>query len=310
MSGYLAHLVSRTLGLGAPLVPLRKSPFEPAAEADNAGIWEGATDEPCTDAAEISHPLPRALVPERVRTAEPDGNAAQGGAGARSRITRPSPDAAARFEEVVALAETGSPAELRGRRVGALGRAPAEAGDDGLANTLMHEPESSSRAMPNARHASDVAVAPPVVARALEQTTLERGVISSQADSSRAAARTALTSPTTSLARKRDSRPGRRDPAAEVAEAPPRRETPSQAVDMLAKPRMILAPASRALPPVGLRGRAAERRAPDVHISIGSVEIRAQQTASRAQPKTASVRALRPTLSLDAYLTKRRGRST
>jgi hypothetical protein len=62
----------------------------------------------------------------------------------------------------------------------------------------------------------------------------------------------------------------------------------------------------RASPRGVIPGTVSGPRTPDVHITIGSVEIRAQQAARPTPPKANPTRALKPTLSLDAYLTKRR----
>ena len=67
-----------------------------------------------------------------------------------------------------------------------------------------------------------------------------------------------------------------------------------------------LLPATRALPPAAI-AEAASAVAPDVHITIGSVEIRANAATSPAKRVANTPRALRPSMNLADYLQKRRG---
>jgi hypothetical protein len=96
---------------------------------------------------------------------------------------------------------------------------------------------------------------------------------------------------------------------AEPATEPVNRKSTTDAAPASASPvrrAPPLAPMTRALPPPAIKAAPASP-VPDVHISIGSVEIRANTAPARAKPVAPQPRALRPSMNLTDYLHKRRG---
>ncbi len=345
MSGYLAHLVSRTLGLATQVNPVRRSSFEntpvaltPEAGAEPLAVYverahEGpvqSTPRNFAPTTERKFPAPApGSAPDAAADAEPatrlEPPATPGPSSAPEPSYAPAPayislkdhsasreEMTARFDTIMALtAARASGDSRRPSRAATHSGALTEVGHGVSADILDRNAESTTRAERHeARPATGELTAPAMEAELTQQV----GNSSTLALTRRRGAPDRITnadvvSTQPVLApRAQNKLFGEKVPRAATANAKALEAVSIESQDTPPGKAMVLSPAARALTPAASRSAAtAERSAPDVHITIGRVEIRAQQPAARPPPAAKAVRAMRPILNLDGYLRQRRG---
>ena len=295
---YLSHLVGRTLRLNQPLEPVRGNPFEPVQ---------------AREPEEVSTPEER--ITQRLRPVRTDAPA-------------PAVVPAAPSRDAPALA----PAPLVATLDAVLAQAPASHPElpESERSSISPPKQASTSSVPHARAdgaaargpeepvSQDDEVGTPAAVWAQASANLRRSAermpllparkesaeITSE-DAPAPRLRAALIEPA-QVTRRRERTGAAMHPAESPIEP-----VKSQAVDGAppTPPTNIrrappLLPVTRALPPPAI---AAAPAAPDVHITIGSVEIRANAAPSPAKPVARAPRALRPSMNLADYLQKRRG---
>jgi hypothetical protein len=300
MGSYLSHLVERALGSTEGLQPAASNPFEPAPLA------ETAIEGPASPGADVERrarlPQERTLPPAQVDLS--------------TERHEPCPEPASRvFDAVIEQAVAT--------------RAPAAAPMPRHAEVESDHPELPRREIPEPLGGMDALDAQPMEmanppAVAAQRISARRHIPLRRAQTERMSPEpiTPLPAPVRSALERAAQRrvlagvepaaephadgsaPRRRDA---TADSQPGSTDSAQAGTGIANVQMRakLAPLVRAHPPAPPAG-AQMASAPDVHITIGRVEIRAHTAPARAKPPPAKTPgALRPSLSLSDYLSRR-----
>ena len=300
---YLSHLVGRALRLTQPLEPARGNPFEPAQAREPAP----------TDFEPPEQPITQRLRPARIDASAPAVASAE-----PAPEAQPAMPVAARFDEVLAQVppraklSAGVPAHPSASPPGTPLSSEAEGAPLAVSETAA---EHGMGAPAEGKHspASRLAAASEVLRRPTASVPLQPARTET--------AKTAVADLFTPAPHSTQRGSGRAAQLREHLENKPAVETRADVaqrlstdealpVSQLLAPRLTtaLTPMSRASPPPAIAGATASLAATaDVHISIGSVEIRAQTSPARAKPVSGKPRASRPSMSLGDYLQKRGG---
>jgi hypothetical protein len=296
---YLSHLVGRTLRLNQPLEPARGNPFEPAQAHE--------PEDPAS---------PEQRITQRLRPVRMDAPA--------SAVVHAPPPGETPAQEVsvverldAVLSQAPAPRVVAPR--GEPSMTPGATQSASESPTQVETAATPARATPmSAAHTEDATSPAASWAEASRNLRRPRADVPLQParserqhyateDARRPASLTAPRSPTpVTQSRTRTVAAAR---SAESAATPAQRQPPGDAAPVSSAPvrrAAPLVPVMRALPPRD-SATATAPAAPDVHISIGSVEIRANTSAPRAKAVASQTRALRPSMNLSDYLQKRRG---